>query len=90
MVRIGYLSVSSPKEFLPYYDEIFTESIQEADSVNRYTEERVDLFIDDGLIGAAGGAIWMAAFEDGLAVITVQNPEGWSIRPPGGNGISAG
>ena len=89
-VRSGTFMVSSPKEFLPYYDEIFTESIQEADSVNRYTEERVDLFIDDGLIGAAGGAIWMAAFEDGLAVITVQNPEGWSIRPPGGNGISAG
>ena len=73
---------------LPYYEEIFTEGLWEQIMINRYTQERSDLFASDGLIGAAGGSIWMAALEDGMAVMTIQNPEGGSLRPTGGIRIS--
>ena len=50
----------------------------------------VDHVTNDGLIGAAGGAVWMAPLEDGIRIFTVQNAEGWSIRPVGEPGITAG
>ena len=89
-VEEGTFTVSSPEEFLPYYDSIFTADLLEMDAVNRYTKERVDLFHHNGIIGAAGGAVWMAVTETGIKIMTVQNPEGWSIRPAGEGGISAG
>ena len=89
-VAEGIFTAERPTDLLPYYDELFTEGLLEADMVNRYTEEWADLITNDGLIGAAGGAIWMAPLEDGIRIFTVQNPEGWSIRPAAGSGITAG
>lgn len=89
-VAEGIFTAESPEDLLPYYDEIFTEGLLEADMVNRYTKEWADLITNDGLIGAAGGAIWMAPLENGIRIFTVQNSEGWSIRPAAGSGITAG
>lgn len=86
----GVFTAESAEEVLPYYEEIFTEGLWEQIMINQYTKERSDLFATDGLIGAAGGSIWMAALEDGMAVMTIQNPEGGSLRPAGGIGISEG
>lgn len=86
----GVFTAESAEEVLPYYEEIFTEGLWEQIMINQYTKERSDLFATDGLIGAAGGSIWMAALEDGMAVMTIQNPEGGSLRPTGGIGISEG
>lgn len=86
----GIFTAESAEKVLPYYDEIFTEGLREQIMINQYTKERSDLFASDGLIGAAGGHIWLAPLEDGLAVMTVQNPEGGSLRPAGGIGISEG
>jgi hypothetical protein len=88
-VAEGIFTAESPEDLLPYYDEIFTEGLLEADMVNRYTKEWADLITNDGLIGAAGGAIWMAPLGDGIRIFTVQNSEGWSIRPAAGSGITA-
>lgn len=87
-VGAGVFTAETPEEVLPYYEELFTDGLREQIRINRYTKERSDLFAADGLIGAAGGHIWMAAPEEGLAVLTVQNPEGGSLRPADGIGIS--
>ena len=89
-VSEGVFTAENAETLAPYYDEIFTEGLWEQIMINQYTKERADLFYSDGLIGAAGGHVWMVALEEGLAVMTVQNPEGGSIRPVGGIGISAG
>jgi len=78
--------VASADEFLPYYDDIFTDGLWESINQNQYTMERADLITNDGMIGAAGGAVWFAPLEDGLTIFTVQNDEGRSFRqdvPPG-------
>jgi len=85
----GVFTAEDAEALAPYYEEIFTQGLWEQIMIHRYTLERADLFYNDGLIGAAGGFVWMVALEDGLAVMTVQNPEGGSIRPAGGFGISA-
>lgn len=90
IVPEGSFTAEDQDALLPYYDEIFTEGLWEQINENRYTKEWADLFYNDGMIGGAGGAIWMAVTEEGLSVMTVQNSEGWSIRPAGGNGISVG
>ena len=82
--------VASADEFLPYYDDIFTDGLWESISQNQYTMERADLITNDGMIGAAGGAIWFAPLEDGLAVLTIQNDEGCSIRQNGPACVTAG
>jgi len=82
----GAFRVESAGEFLPYYDAIFTDGMRDSMSQNQYTRERADLFTNDGMIGAAGGAVWFAPLEDGLTIFTVQNDEGRSFRqdvPPG-------
>jgi len=89
-VAEGSFTAEKAEDFLPYYDEIFTEELLEADMINRYTKEWADLITNDGLIGAAGGAVWMAPLESEIQIFTVQNPEGWSIRPVGIPGITAG
>ena len=59
-----------------------TEPLLQAIHENQYDENRSDLFAANGMVGAAGGAIWFAQMEDGtLAVMTVQSPEGWAVRP---------
>lgn len=76
------ITVSSPEEFLLYYDEIFTENLWWDDILtSQYTKEHADLFPDNGMVGAAGGAIRFALTkENGIKVFTVQNSDGCSIR----------
>ncbi len=82
--------VENAEEFLPYYDDIFTESLWlESILSNQYTRERSDLIPDNGMVRAAGGAVWFMQTKDGMKVITVQNSEGNSIRQSE-SGITAG
>lgn len=76
-------TVESAEDFLLYYDDIFTESLWESVQHNQYTKERADLIPDNGMVGAAGGAVWFALTEnDGIKVFTIQNGEGCSVRQP--------
>ena len=84
-----YETVESPEAFLPYYDHIFTESLWDCISQNMYTLDRSDLIPDNGMVGAAGGAIWFMETAEGLKVVTAQNPEDNSVRM-GESGITAG
>ena len=87
----GSVLVENGEDFLPYYEDIFTDSLLEDIHENQYDRERADLIAHDGMIGCAGGAIWFALLEDGrMAVLTVQNPEGKGIRYDGPAGITAG
>lgn len=80
--------METAEDFLPYYDAIFTEGLLDAVHENQYDQERVDLITHDGMIGGASGAIWFALTEDGhIAVLTVQNPEGNSVRYNGPAGV---
>ena len=87
---LAEVPVASADEFLPYYDDIFTDGLWESINQNQYTMERADLITNDGMIGAAGGAIWFAPLEDGLVIFTIQNDEGGSIRQAGPAGVTAG
>ena len=83
----GETLIMTAEEFLPYYDEVVTQGLKDAMSENQYTEDRADLFYHDGAVGAAGGAVWFALVEDGKAeIITLQNPEGASVRYGGYSG----
>ena len=83
--------VENGENFLSYYDDIFTEGLLEAIHENQYDRERADLICHDGMVGAAGGAIWFAQLEDGeIAVLTVQNPEGNSLYYDGPAGVQPG
>ena len=71
-----YEIAESPQEFLPLYDKIFTEDLwQSCIITNQYDRERADLFAADGIVGAAGGAIWFGMTDSGIGVFTVQNQE---------------
>lgn len=84
----GSALMETAEDFLPYYDAIFTEGLLDAVHENQYDQERVDLITHDGMIGGASGAIWFALTEDGhIAVLTVQNPEGNSVRYNGPAGV---
>ena len=76
------ITVRNPEEFLNYYDEIFTEGLWwDSIMANQYTKDRADLFPDNGMVGAAGGAIWFALTEEsGIKVFTVQNSGECSVR----------
>lgn len=77
----GETLIMTAEEFLSYYDEVITQGLKDAMSGNQYTENRADLFCHDGAVGAAGGAVWFTLVEDGKAeIITLQNPEGVSVR----------
>ena len=87
----GSVLVENGEDFLPYYDEIFTEGLLAAIHENQYDRERADLICRDGMIGGAGGDIWFALLEDGrIALLTVRNPEGNSLRYDGPAGITSG
>ena len=77
----GETLIMTAEEFLPHYDEVITQGLKDAMSENQYTEERADLFYHDGSVAGAGGAVWFTLVEDGRAgIITLQNPEGTSLR----------
>ena len=84
------ITVTCPEELLLYYDRLFTESLWEQIMINQYTKEWADLFYNNGMIGGAGGAVWMAATEQGLRILTVRNPEGWVLHPAWESGVSKG
>ena len=75
----GVFIANNAAELLPYYDDIFTDGLWKRIQEGRLSEGQADLFTNDGLIGAANGAIW---FAEPHGVMTIQNPEGRSIRPP--------
>lgn len=86
----GSFLVENAEDFLPFYDDIFTGALLEDIQKNQYDREQADLIAHDGMIGGAGGDIWFALLEDGgLAVLTVQSPEGNSLRYDGPTGITA-
>lgn len=83
----GETLIMTAEEFLPYYDQVITQGLKNAMDENQYTEDRADLFANNGSVGAAGGAVWFALVEDGRAeILTLQNPEGVSIRYGGYRG----
>ena len=84
------ITVTCPEELLLYYDRLFTESLWEQIMINQSTKGWADLFYHNGMIGAAGGAVWLAPTEKGLCIVTVQNPAGWSLHPVGERGINKG
>ena len=87
----GSVLVENGEDFLPYYDDIFTDGLLEAIHENQYNRERADLITHNGMVGSAGGAIWFALLEDGrLAVLSVGSPEGCSIRYDGPAGVQPG
>lgn len=86
----GETLIMTAEEFLPYYDQVITQGLRDAMAENQYTEDRADLFANNGSVGAAGGAVWFALVEDGRAeILTIQNPEGVSVRYGGYRGRSA-
>lgn len=83
----GETLIMTAEEFLPHYDEVFTQRLKDAMDQTLYTEDRADLFYHDGSAAGAGGAVWFTLVEDGKAgIITLQNPEGASLRYGGGMG----
>ena len=87
----GSVLVENAEDFLPYYEDIFTEGLLEDIHENQYDHERADLIPHNGMIGGADGAIWFALLEnDRIAVLTVQNPEGNSICYDGPSGVQPG
>lgn len=87
----GSVLVENAEDFLPFYEDIFADGLLEDIHENQYDRERADLIAHDGMIGSAGGDIWFALLEDGrIALLTVRNPEGNSLRYDGPAGITAG
>ena len=74
----GMFIANTAAEVLPYYDEIFTDGLWESIQAGQLSEDQADLFTNDGLIGAANGAIWFVGTQ---GIMTIQNSEGRSIRP---------
>ena len=74
----GISIVNNATELLPYYDDIFTDGLWESIQAGQLRDGQADLLTNDGLIGAANGAIWFAGTQ---GVMTIQNPEGRSVRP---------
>ena len=87
----GSFLVENAEDFLSYYEDIFTDGLLEDIHENQYDRERADLIPHNGMIGLAGGDLWFALLEDGrIALLTVRNPEGNSLRYDGPAGITAG
>ena len=74
----GIAIANNATELLPYYDDIFTDGLLNSIQAGQLGDSQADLFTNDGLIGAANGAIWFVGTQ---GVMTIQNPEGRSLRP---------
>ncbi|MBE6963560.1 MAG: hypothetical protein E7443_03025 [Ruminococcaceae bacterium] len=79
-----YDTAENAKDFLPFYDSIFTEDLWwNCIMSNRYDKERAALTADNGMVVSAGGAIRFAAAQDGtIKVFSIQNGEECSVRQP--------
>lgn len=77
----GETTLEQREDVLLYYDEMITSGLMEKLQKCRYDAERADLIVHDGMVGAAEGALWFALVEDGrIALMTVQNPEGYRLQ----------
>ena len=70
----GTFLISSAEEFLPYYEEVFTEDVFMAMQCNQYTMDRADLFVWDGQVCGAGGEIRFGLKDGVLRIQTVHVP----------------
>ena len=81
----GIDTVSSPEEFLRYYDETVGQSALSLAADMAWEPAPSEVFGDgSGLASAAGGAVWFGLVEDGVIRIFTLQTDQWSIRA--GNG----
>lgn len=79
----GEVLISSAKEFLSYYDEVFTTAMVEAMRHNQYTLERADLFVWEDQICGAGGEIRFGMVNGELKIKSANIPTtSWGIFGP--------
>jgi len=76
-VPSGEHEVNSAEEFLPYYDELFTEEF-----IKAVLDADQEVFVHDGLISFGEGQIWFFApsADVPLQIIAVNGPDGSSLR----------
>lgn len=68
-VPSGEYVINSPEEFLPHYDEFFTEEFK-----NQFSGTEPDVFLHNGLISFAEGQIWfVSSGEDHSLKVTAIN-----------------
>ena len=78
-------TVSSPEEFLRYYDETVGQNALSLAADMAWEPAPSEVFSDgSGLASAAGGAVWFGLVEDGVIRIFTLQTDQWSIRA--GNG----
>jgi hypothetical protein len=75
------ITLQSAQDLEESYDRVFTPGLMEAILENQYDETRADLFARNGLVGAAGGCIWFGLLDGTLQVVSVQAPDGATLRP---------
>lgn len=80
------VTVSSAEEFLPYYDEIFTEDYKKR--INEAMDE--DLFWNYMGVMLGNGEIWIQESEGALGISAVNNGEERGAVYPGEGGVQPG
>ena len=77
----GIDTVSSPEEFLRYYDETVGQSALSLAADMAWEPAPSEVFSDgSGLASAADGAVWFGLVEDGAIRIFTLQTDQWSIR----------
>lgn len=61
----------NPEDLLPYWDTIFTDTLQERILIHQYDKERSDLWVDGCSVMAAGGAIRMENVSGELRITSI-------------------
>ena len=81
----GIDTVSSPEEFLRYYDETVGQSALSLAADMAWEPAPSEVFSDgSGLASAAGGAVWFGLVEDSTIRIFTLQTDQWSIRAGSG------
>lgn len=81
----GIDTVSSPAEFLRYYDETVGQSALSLAADMAWEPAPSEVFSDgSGLASAANGAVWFGLVEDGVIRIFTLQTDQWSIRAGSG------
>ena len=81
----GIDTVSSPAEFLRYYDETVGQSALSLAADMAWEPAPSEVFSDgSGLASAANGAVWFGLVEDGVIRIFTFQTDQWSIRAGSG------
>lgn len=77
----GIDTVSSPEEFLRYYDETVGQSALSLSADMAWEPAPSEVFSDgSGLASAADGKVWFGLVEDGVIRIFTLQTDQWSIR----------